>query len=155
MLTPDERHEIEALRAHRPDDPQAAAIEALMTLRVRRGYVSDEALADLAPVLGLSVHELDSIATFYNLIFRRPVGRHVILLCDSVSCWIVGFREIRDHLSARLGVAFGETTADGRFTLLTVPCLGACDEAPVMMIDEDVHGHLTPERVDRILEQYA
>lgn len=155
MLTADERAAIEALRAHHREDPQGAVIDALMEIRMRRGYVSDEALADLADLLGISVHELDSVATFYNLIYRRPVGRHVILLCDSVSCWIMGYESVRDHLTEKLGIGLGQTTADGRFTLLTVPCLGACDEAPAMMVDEDLHGHLTPERIDRILEQYA
>ena len=82
------------------------------------------------------------------------MGRHVIRVCDSVSCWIVGYEQIRDHLRQRLQVEFGQTTADGRFTLLPIVCLGACDRAPAMMIDEDLYGNLTPEAVDAILERY-
>ena len=78
-------------------------------------------------MLGMSLADLESVATFYSLIFRKPVGRHVILLCDSVSCWIMGYETVRDHLRRRLGIDLGETTPDGRFTLLTIPCLGACD----------------------------
>jgi NADH-quinone oxidoreductase subunit E len=154
MLSAEERDAIAALLAHHPGNPRAVAIDALMAIRMRRGWVSDEALTDLAAVMQVSAHELDSVATFYNLIFRKPVGRHVILLCDSVSCWIMGYETVRAHMEQRLGIALGGTTADGRFTLLTVPCLGACDEAPAMMIDEELHGHLTPERIGSILERY-
>jgi NADH-quinone oxidoreductase subunit E len=115
--------------------------------------VSDEALADVAAFLDMSAAELDSVATFYNLIFRRPVGEHVILICDTISCWIVGQEELYAHLKSRLGIDWGQTTTDGRFTLLPVPCLGACDRAPVIMIDGDLHGDLTPARIDEILER--
>lgn len=155
MLTEEEKQAVDELLAHRPGDPLALAIEALMAVRERRGYVSDEALGDLAAHMGVSPHELDSVATFYNLIFRQPVGRHVILMCDSISCWIMGYEEMRDHLQQKLGIGFGETTPDGRFTLLTIPCLGACDRAPAMMVDNDLHGPLTSERIDAILERYA
>ena len=124
-------------------------------IQKQRGYVSDENLADLAPMLGMSVSGLESVATFYSLIFRRPVGKHVILLCDSASCWILGKDRVLDHLRRRLGIDLGETTADNRFTLLTIPCLGACDRAPAMMIDETLYGPLTPESIDGILSNYG
>ena len=90
--------------------------------------------------------ELDGVATFYNLIFRKPVGRHVIMLCDSVSCWIMGYERLRAQPDDAAGHRLGETTADGRFTLLPIVCLGACDHAPAMMIDDDLHGDLDAER---------
>ncbi|MGA8282444.1 MAG: NAD(P)H-dependent oxidoreductase subunit E, partial [Desulfobacterales bacterium] len=86
---------------------------------------------------------------------RKPVGRHVILVCDSVSCWIMGYDRILARLKERLGIGFGETTADGRFTLLPNVCLGACDHAPVMMIDEDLYLDVGPQMLDRILDQYG
>jgi NADH-quinone oxidoreductase subunit E len=135
-------------------DRRSACIEALKTVQRHRGWVSDEAIKDLAPLLEMSPHELDSVATFYSLVFRQPVGRHVILLCDSISCWIVGYEEIRSYLQKKLSIDPGQTTADGRFTLLTIPCLGACDRAPAMMIDQDLHSELTTEKIDRILEGY-
>jgi len=153
MLSAEERHEIEAAITALPDR-RAASIDALLAVQRHRGWVSDEALADLAPVLGLTVDELDGVATFYNLIFRRPVGRHVILICDSISCWIMGHEEVRDALCRALSIDLGGTTADGRFTLLTVPCLGACDRAPAMMIDDDLHGNLTGAHVEEILARY-
>lgn len=133
---------------------RSAVIEALRIVQRHRGWVSDDAVRDIAGHLGISPDEVDGIATFYNLIYRRPVGRHVILLCDSVSCWIVGYDAIREALQKKLGIGLGETTADGRFTLLTVPCLGTCDRAPALLIDRDLHRDLTPEGLDAILERY-
>jgi len=153
MLSDAEKREIEAGLAHYPTR-RAVSIDALKIVQRHRGWVSDEALKDVAELLGLSPADLDGVATFYNLLFRKPVGRHVILMCDSVSCWIMGCDRLRERLTARLGIRMGQTTADGRFTLLPIVCLGACDHAPVIMIDDDTHGDLDPEKIDRILEQY-
>jgi NADH-quinone oxidoreductase subunit E len=103
----------------------------------------------------MSAHELDAVATFYNLIYRRPVGRHVVLLCDSVSCWMTGADGLRMHLEQRYGVTPGTTSTDGRLTVLPIVCLGACDRAPVMMVDDDLHGEMTPDALDHALERYA
>ena len=153
MLTPAEREEIEAELTHYPDR-RAVATDAMRVVQRHRGWVSDEALGDVAAFLEMTPDELDSVATFYNLIFRRPVGRHVILVCDSVSCWLLGAERIRDAIAARLGVAPGGTSADGRFTLLPIVCLGACDHAPTMMVDDDLHRDLDPERLDEALGRY-
>jgi NADH-quinone oxidoreductase subunit E len=153
MLNDEERREIDVeKRLHR--DPQGAVCEALKIVQRRRGWVSDESVKDIATFVGVSPTQVERLATFYSLIFRRPVGRHVILICDSVSCWIMGYNPLREHLSARLGIVLGETTSDGRFTLLPVACLGACDLAPAMMVDTDLHGNLTAESMDRILDTY-
>jgi NADH-quinone oxidoreductase subunit E len=153
VLSAEERKEIEVEQAHYPNG-QAACIEALMIVQRHRGWVSDEAVRDIAAFLGMTPDEVDGVATFYNLVFRRPVGRHVIKICDSVSCWIMGYEAMRDHLEARLGIRFGETTSDGRFTLLPIVCLGVCDHAPAMMIGDDLYTGLTPERIDAILERH-
>jgi NADH-quinone oxidoreductase subunit E len=147
----------ERLTEHLDDYPRkrAACVEALTLVQKHHGWVNDEHLADVADLLDMTVDELDSIATFYNLIYRRPVGEHVILLCDSVSCWLTGYEEIRDALREALGIDFGETTEDGHFTLLPICCLGACDRAPVMMVDEETHRDLTADSVPAILEQYG
>jgi len=154
MLTAEEREEIEAKLADYPNT-QAVCIEAMLIVQQHHGWVSDEALRDLATLLHLSVEDLDGIATFYNLIHRRPVGRHVALLCDSVSCWIMGSDRIRDSLCSRLSTPLGGTTADGRFTLLPIVCLGACDHAPAMMIDGTLHEDLDATKLEEILTQYA
>ena len=153
MLRDEERREIEAEVAIYAQK-RAACIEALKVVQQHRGWVSDEALDEVAELLEMTPDELDGVATFYNLIFRKPVGRHVILICDSVSCWIMGYDNLLGHLRSRLGIDLGETTPDGRFPLLPSVCLGACDRAPVMMIDDDLHLDLTPERIDQILAGY-
>ncbi len=153
MLSEKEIKEIEEHLAHYPRK-QAAVIEALKVVQFHRGYVSDENVEDIAKLLDMTPDEVDSVATFYNLIFRKPVGEHVILMCDSVSCWIMGYENLKDHLSAKLGIDIGQTTSDNRFTLLTIPCLGACDRAPAMMIDNELYGNLTPQKIDEILDKY-
>ena len=153
MLTDAEREEIESHVAEYPYK-RAACIEALKIVQRERGYVSDESLEDVAALLEMSPAELDNVATFYNLIFRKPVGKRVILLCDSVSCWLMGYEKIREHLNESLGIKFGETTPDGEFTLLPMVCLGDCDHAPVMMVGPDLHNNLTEEKIDQILKSY-
>lgn len=151
MLSPEERQEIDKELEHSPTS-QAACIEALKIVQRHRGWVSDEAIKDLASHLKMSAHELDSVATFYSLIFRKPVGKHVILICDSMACFVTGYESLREHIEKKLGVKFGETTEDGRFTFLNIPCLGACEQAPAMIVDETLYGDLTPGKVDQILD---
>ena len=153
MLSDRERQRIEAEVRLYPH-PRAAVPEALRIVQEQRGWVPDEAVREIAELLGLSPAAVDSTATFYDMILREPVGRHVILVCDNVSCWVTGYHTIRDDLCERLGIALGETTADERFTLLPAACLGECDRAPVMMIDGEVYGDLTPEMLDGILAKY-
>jgi NADH-quinone oxidoreductase subunit E len=133
---------------------RAAALEALQIIQKNHSWVSDENLKAAAGLLGMTPDELDGVASFYSMIFRKPVGRHVILVCDSISCWIRGHEGILDQLVTRLGIRPGETDVDGRFTLLPTSCLGACDHAPAMMVDDDLHGDLTPERIEAILASY-
>ncbi|MGV3639190.1 MAG: NADH-quinone oxidoreductase subunit NuoE [Adhaeribacter sp.] len=134
--------------------PRAAGIEALKIVQQHRGWVSDESLQATAVHLGMSAEELDSVATFYNLIFRQPVGRHVILLCDSISCWVMGYEALRESLMQQLGIRYGETTADGRFTLLPNVCLGTCDCAPALMIGPDLYQHVQPGQLEELLSRY-
>jgi len=153
MLSPEERQEIEAELARYPAK-QAVTIDALLIVQKQRGWVSDETLKDLAAFLGMTVEDLDGVATFYNLIFRKPVGRHVVTVCDSVSCWIMGYEKIRRRLTKDLGIELGQTTSDGRFTLLPIVCLGTCDHAPAMMVGRDLYRDLSPEKLQGILEKY-
>lgn len=153
MLTDQERSDI-LREVERSETPEAACVEALRIVQARRGWVSDEAIREIAPMLGMTPDELDAVATFYAFIFRRPVGRHMIFVCDSVSCWVMGHEALLRHLRERYGLFPGETTEDGRFTLLPVSCLGACDGAPAVMIDRDLHVDLDPEKLDRLLDRY-
>ena len=153
MLTMEEIREIDREAARYPKR-EAVSIDALKIVQKHRGWVSDESLRDIAEHIGMSPTDLDSIATFYNLIYRRPVGRHVISVCDSVSCWIMGCEQIRNHLQQRLGVGLGETTPDNRFTLLPTVCLGCCDRAPALMVDGDLLTDLNPKKIESELENY-
>jgi NADH-quinone oxidoreductase subunit E len=152
MLTAEERQEIEAERARYPTK-EAIYIDAMKIVQRHRGWVSDEGIRDIGELLHASAADLNSLATFYNLIFRKPVGRHVIMLCDSVSCWIMGYDRMREHLSERLGIGFGETTSDNRFTLLPIVCLGACEQAPTLILNNNLHGNLDPAKIDSLLQE--
>ena len=156
MLSPEELKEIEHERAHY-EQASAATIEALKIVQKHRGWVSDEAVKDIAAVLKTSAADVDSVATFYNLIFRRPVGRNVIMLCDSVSCYLMGQEQLKGKLESKLGIKTGQTTADNRFTLLPTVCLGTCDRAPAMLVNQDTHRdleNLSDESLGELLEGY-
>lgn len=153
IITEEIKKEIEGLYGHFPQK-SAACIEGLRVIQKHHRWVSVEAVQELAEILEMSPDAIDSVATFYSLIFRKPVGKHVILVCDSVSCWMMGYEKIGGHLKEKLAIDFGETTSDDRFTLLAIPCLGTCDHAPAMMVDNDLHRNLTAEKIDTILENY-
>jgi NADH-quinone oxidoreductase subunit E len=150
MLTAEEQREI-AEEQRRYPDRRAACVEALKIMQRTRGWISDGSLRELAEHLGMTADELDSVATFYNMIFRRPVGRHVIFLCDSVSCWIMGFEALRAQLKQELNVDFGETSEDQQYTLLPVACLGACDHAPALLLDGELHGDMNAQKLDALV----
>jgi NADH-quinone oxidoreductase subunit E len=150
MLTNEERAQIEDEFSHYPNK-QAVCIDAMLIVQRQRGWVSDEALQDIGELLGMTTTDLDGVATFYNLIRRKPVGKHVAMVCDSVSCWIMGCDSLRDHICQKLGIPFGETTADGRITLLPIVCLGACDRAPAMLVDGELYTDVDQQRVDELL----
>lgn len=150
MLTDQERAEIEAEVA-RSYTRRAACIGALRLLQARRGWVSDEAMRDLAELLAMTVEELEGVATFYNLVFRQPVGKHVVKVCDGAVCWMLGGPSLLQHLSRKLGVAVGGTTADGLVTLLPICCVGDCDHAPVLMVDDTLVRDITSEKLDALI----
>ena len=154
VLSEEERHAIEHALSHYPDS-RAASIDALKAVQKHRGWVPDEAIAPVAEAIGISAADLEGVATFYSLIFRRPVGRHVIKVCDSISCFLTGYDELKAELVKQTGIDFGQTTRDKRFTLLPICCLGACDRGATMMIDDDLHGPVEPADVAGILGAYA
>ena len=153
MLTEQEKQEILEEVKHYPY-PGVACLDALKIVQSHRGWVEDEAVSDIAALLGISPEKVDGVATFYTRIYRQPVGRHVILVCDSISCMIMGYETVYKYISGKLGIIFGETTADKRFTLLPVTCLGNCDQAPSMMIDNELFNKIGIENIDQLLENY-
>ncbi|MDM8349627.1 NADH-quinone oxidoreductase subunit NuoE [Pseudomonas sp. sp1636] len=152
-LSASERLAIEHELAHY-EDPRAASIEALKIVQQQRGWVPDGAIAAIGEMLGIPASDVEGVATFYSQIFRQPVGRHIIRLCDSMVCYLQGHEAIQAALQQRLGIGLGETSSDGRFTLLPVCCLGNCDKAPSLMIDDDTYGHLDAGNVAQLLERY-
>jgi NADH-quinone oxidoreductase subunit E len=152
-LAAEDRAAIEAEMRHYPN-PRAATIEALKIVQRRAGWVPDGAIPAIAQVLGLPAADIEGVATFYSLIFRKPVGRHVIKICDSAPCFLLDCESVRSAFIRQLGITPGQTTPDGRFTLLPICCLGACDRGPVLMIDEDTHFRVDPGSVAGLLERY-
>jgi NADH-quinone oxidoreductase subunit E len=153
MLTEEEKKDIlEEIKQY--PYPAVACIDALKIVQNHRGWVSDESIKDIAQILEISNEEVDSVATFYSRIYRKPVGRNVILVCDSVSCMIMGYESVYNYISKKIGIGFGETTSDRRFTLLPISCLGDCDHAPAMMINNDHFNKLTVEKIDELLDIY-
>lgn len=133
---------------------RSALLPALFVAQEEEGYLSPEVLEEVAELFQLPLSEVASVASFYALFHRRPVGRHVIHFCTNLSCMLNGAEEILDHLCRRLGVRPGETTVDGLFTVRKAECLAACDIAPMMLVDEEMYGHLTPQKVDEVLDRY-
>ena len=153
MLTEEERREILEEVKHYPY-PAVACIDALKIIQHYRGWISDDSVKDIAQVLSMSNEEVDGVATFYSRIYRKPVGRNIILICDSVSCMIMGYETLYNYISKKIGISFGETTPDGCFTLLPVSCLGDCNNAPAMMINNDHFNNLTVDKVDQLINLY-
>jgi len=152
-MLPDKVKESLAKGIKRAEHPKELAVDVMYTLQNHYGYLSDEAVEEAADLLNMTPLEIDELATFYTFIYREPVGKYVIHVCDSVICWMDGYAPIRDYLSKILGIKVGETTQDGLFTLLPVCCIGYCDRAPAMLINRKAYGNLTAERIDDILDK--
>jgi len=153
QLTEAEIHEIEHEKTHYPY-AQAVGLEALKIVQKHQGWVSDESLLAVSEYLDIPPDDLEGVATFFNMIFRRPVGKNVILLCDSVACWMLGCDDLKAHITETLGIDYGETTEDDLFTLIPVPFLGDCDKAPSMMVGRELYRNLTNEKIDQIIADY-
>ena len=151
LLTEDQLDQFRT-RAAEISHPREMVIDVLRAIQGNRGWVPDEGVELAGEILGLSPLQVEEVATFYDKIFRLPVGKRVIHVCDSICCWSRGAEDLYNYLQETLGIAPGETTADGVFTLLPTCCLGACGEAPAIMIGLTTYGNLTRERVDEILE---
>ena len=141
-------------KAIAPDRERQELIDRLKEAQARHGCVSDEVVAELALRLGLPIGEVYGVATFYSFLSRRPLGRNVIRICRSLPCFLKDCQVIVDSLKAELGIGPGETTGDGLFSFELTNCIGACDVAPAMMINDEVYGELTPQKITRILDKY-
>ena len=146
--------EVRRLQALYPD-PRGALLPVLHMAQETFGYVSLETEEYVAGLFDLTPAHVHEVVTFYTLFFQEPKGRHVVSVCHNLSCHLMGAKTIIDHLRQRLGIEVGETTTDGKVTFLTVECLCACEQAPMMQVDDRYEGYLTNERVDQILGELA
>jgi NADH-quinone oxidoreductase subunit E len=135
------------------EHPRELAVDVMYALQNHYGHLSDEAVHEAAALLGMTPLEVEEIATFYDFIYREPVGKYVIHVCDSTVCWMQGHQSVLDHLCRKLNIRTGETTPDGLFTVLPTCCLGYCDFAPAMLVNGKAYGPLTPQRIDEILKE--
>ncbi len=149
------RELLETLQAQiaKVEHPSELAVDVMLSLQQHYGYLSDKALEEGARLLGMTPLELEELATFYDFIYREPVGRFVIHVCDGVVCWMNGYQSVMDYLCKKLGIGPGETTMDGLFTILPTACIGYCDLSPAMLINGRPHGPLTAEKIDDILNR--
>jgi NADH-quinone oxidoreductase subunit E len=154
MLSDDARERIRLATLRYPDR-RGALLPALHAVRDERGHLSDEALQSVATELDVPEPDVYGTATFYALMRRRPCGRHVISICHNLTCTLLGAESLIEHLEKKLGVAEGEVTPDGRFSYHRIECIGRCDGAPAMLVDDDYHGDLTPEKIEAVLEKYS
>lgn len=154
VLSDDARESIRSAALKYPD-PRSAVLPALHIAQAEAGYVSENAMRDIAAELNVPESDVYRTATFYALIRQRPAGRHVISLCRNLTCTLLGAEPLIDHLRKKLSVGEGEVTPDGAFSYQTIECIGRCDGAPAMLVDSDYHGDLTPEKIDRILGKYS
>lgn len=139
---------------HHYPQARAAVLDALKLVQKRNGWVDDTQVNAIADMLNMPVTDVEGVATFFNRIYRSPVGRHVILLCDSIACYLTGAESLAEAFKRELGIDFGQTTPNGRFTLLPICCLGNCDKGASVLIDEDTYGPVLPSEVALLLEQY-
>jgi NADH-quinone oxidoreductase subunit E len=135
------------------DHPREQIINVMYELQKHYGYFSDEAVHEAAALMQMTPLEIEELATFYDFIYREPVGKFVLHVCDGVVCWMFHEGSLFDYLCEKLGVCAGAVTADGMFTVLPTACIGYCDHAPAMLVNGEMYGPLTPEKVDEILEK--
>jgi NADH-quinone oxidoreductase E subunit len=151
MLSETACRQIRALMDRYPQK-RSALIPALQLAQKEAGYVSYELVCEIAQLFSLAPNEVNEVASFYTMFYKKPVGKYVIQVCTNISCLICSAEQIMEHLTQRLGIRPGETTKDKKFTLMEVECLGSCGTSPVIQINDQYYEELTPEKVDRILE---
>lgn len=151
MFSQQAEREIDRLLARYPRK-RSAIIPVLFIAQKERGYLSDDVLEYVAKRMGLTYLDVVTVVSFYTMFYRRPIGKYNIQLCNNVSCMLCGSEKIQERIERKLGITFGQTTPDGRFTLTEVQCLGSCGTAPVMQVNFDYYENLTPENVDQILD---
>ncbi|MCX5661275.1 MAG: NADH-quinone oxidoreductase subunit NuoE [Planctomycetota bacterium] len=132
---------------------RASTLPVLHAVQDRHGWLPTQAIEEIADFLGLKASEVLDTASFYEMYWLQPKGKYLIMVCESISCELMGHEKLMEKLHHKLGVEVGETTKDGKFTLMHAECLGACDTAPCALINETLHEHLTPDNIDALLDK--
>lgn len=151
----DKKDELETLIARYPDR-RSALLPVLWMVQEKEGWVSQDAMREVADIIGVTAAEVYEVVSFYTMYQQKPTGRHHIALCHTLSCAICGAFEARDYIKHKYG--FGDhalMSEDGRFSIEEVECIGACSIAPAMLVGETLYGNLTPQRIDEILAEHA
>ncbi len=151
MLSESAKDKIRELFPRYPDK-RSVMLAALWITQEEKGYVTEEAMADIAVLLEVTPVQVYETVTFYTMFTLQPVGKYLIQVCRTLSCALVGAGSLIRHLEQRLGITVGETTADGLFTVKKVECLAACGAGPMMQINNEFYEYLTTDKVDRILD---
>jgi NADH-quinone oxidoreductase subunit E len=154
MLTEDAKVRIQ-LAAMKYPTPRGALIPALQIAQEENNHLTEEDMRFIATELRVPESDVFGTATFYSLLRHKPAGRHVIAICHNLTCSLMGAEPLIEHLKHKLGVDEGEVSPDGVFSYHRIECIGRCDGAPAMLVDETYHGDLTPEKIDAILASYA
>jgi len=150
-LSESARHEL-IETAKRYPLKRSAVLHGLRLVQQEAGFVTEAGMRDVAALLEMTPHEVYDVATFYTMFYLRPKGEYLIQVCRTLPCALGGAESLLSHLEQRLGIRPGETTPDGKFTLVTVECLAACGKAPVMQVNDRYHEAVTAEQVDRLIE---
>ena len=153
MPLPDETRERIKEIIEEAETPRSALIPALWAVQKRLGWLSTESMTEVADMLGIPPASVRNVATFYTMFFTKPVGRHTVWVCGTLSCALRGAGEVEEYICGKLGISAGETTADGSITVMEAECLASCGTAPVMLVDNVLHENLTRERVDEVLDE--
>jgi NADH-quinone oxidoreductase subunit E len=155
VLSEKSKAEIRRVRDEYPD-PQSALLPALrLAQEDYGGWLPEAAFDEVAAAMDLPATQVASVATFYTMLNRKPVGRHLVQVCTNLACSLLGVEHVLEYIGRKLGIAVGETTQDGKFTLLEVECLGSCGTAPMMQVDDRYYENLTEDKIDQILRELA
>ncbi len=152
MLSPDARKRIESLKSEYETN-QSALIPALHVAQADQGWLSEETQGEVATILDVTPQSVREVVTFYTMFHQRPVGKYLLQVCRNLSCCLKGGHRLQKQIEERLGIHEGETTQDGRFTLVSVECLGSCGTAPVLMVNDRYHEDVSPAEIDRLLTE--
>jgi len=153
-LTPERRRQLdEILTKYPPDRKRSAVLAALYLVQEQQGYLTAAGMRHIAPILDLTPAEVEDVATYYVMFYKQPVGKYVLQVCRTLSCALAGAERVTESLADKLGIGVGETDASGMFTLLEFECLGACDRAPVVMVNNELwHERLRPENAAKLVD---